>query len=169
MRRTKIYLSLVIAVGSLAAVITGYGYQFYLNYEFSVSCGGHLKRAADANTVNVAARELSYAIDYMEAKGLTEGYTSIFLPTPDEDIAFWYNNLKESHKELMQVDSTTSQLEKSNVLMKLRETLMDQNEKGAEVTMPEGIYKYPNNVFWFWYNIGFSFLFVFVLAAYGKK
>lgn len=40
-----------------------------------------------------------------------------------------------------------TQLERSNLLMKLRETLLDQGENGKiVVTFPEGISIYPNNI-----------------------
>ena len=50
---------------------------------------------------------------YLEEKNLTSGYTSALWKTPDEDIEFWYNNLKSAQLELSKVDSTTSTLEKN--------------------------------------------------------
>lgn len=112
---------------------------------FKQECSGHLRRAADANTVETAQKELIVATKYLEDNNITSGYTSVFWQTPDEDIAFWYNNLKASENELSKVDSTTSSLEKTNILMKLRETLMDHGKEGDHVTYPKGLATYPQN------------------------
>lgn len=114
----------------------------------SQNCTGYLKRAADANTTETAKVELQKAIKYLEDNNLTTGYTSVLWRTPDEDIEFWYKNLKASEAELLKVDSTTSSLEKTNILMKLRETLMDNGDKGDELTVPDGLSRYPNNGLW---------------------
>lgn len=82
----------------------------------------------------------------MEANSLTSGYTSILWRTPDEDIGFWYKNLKASQNELQNL-KPESVLEKTNVLMKLRETLVDTGEK-SNVTVPKGLAVYPNNLLW---------------------
>lgn len=135
---------------------------------FEQDCSGYLKRAADASTIETASEELQTTITYAEANNLTTGYTSVLYETPDEDISFWYNNLKSAQAELEKVDSTTSQLERTNILMKLRETLTDHGEKRVHVTMPEGLYKYPHNVFFCvlsWLSC-FSVIAIFLLWAY---
>ena len=48
----------------------------------------------------------------------------------------------------MNVSPNASQLEKSNVLMKLRETLIDNGENGDNLTVPDGLSRYPNNLMW---------------------
>jgi hypothetical protein len=112
------------------------------------NCTGYLELAADANTIEIAKNQLQKSIQYLEQNNLTKGYTSILWKTPDEDIEFWYKNLKESYGELMKVDSTTSSVEKTNLLMKLRETLIDNGSKGDNITVPKGISRYPNNAMW---------------------
>jgi len=112
------------------------------------NCTGYLKRAADASTVETASKQLDIAISYLEENNLTSGYTSVLWKTPDEDIEFWYNNLKSSQNELLKVTENTSSLEKSNLLMKLRETLIDNGEKGDSLTIPAGLSRSPNNLFW---------------------
>jgi len=113
---------------------------------FEKDCEGYLKRAADANTVEQAKKELTIAITYMEKHNLIEGYTSILYQTPDEDVAFWYNNIKSSREELSKVTGQTTPLEKTNILMKLRETLLDGGSEGDNVTIPSGISIYPYNL-----------------------
>lgn len=121
------------------------GCRIVKTIQFDQACGGYLKRAADANTVELGMRELKVALDYAEANRLTSGYTSILWNTPDEDVGFWYRNLKASAEELAVVSPETSQLERTNVLMKLRETLLDNGEKGTRITVPDGISVYPHN------------------------
>jgi len=115
------------------------------NVQLKQNCTGYLKRAADANTVETAKEQLQKSIHYLEANNLTSGYTSILWQTPDEDIEFWYKNLKASENELLKIDSSTSTLEKTNLLMKLRETLLDNGKDGDKLTIPSGLSRYPNN------------------------
>lgn len=117
--------------------------------QFSINCEQYLKRASDANTVENASMNLSKAIKYLEAHDLTNGIVSIFLHQPSNDIGYWYSNLKSALNELNSVKPEASQLEKTNILMKLRETLIDEG-KGIVVTTPEGISIYPHNCVMFW-------------------
>jgi hypothetical protein len=130
------------------------------------NCTGYLKRAADANTVELALRELTVATNYLEKNNLTSGYTSIIYRTPDEDIGFWYTNLIESKQQLELIDSTNSILEKTNVLMKLRETLLDGNPAGDTITVPNGLSRFPHNGLWAILST-LSVLFVIGAVVYG--
>ena len=144
------------------------GLRIYNRVVFEIHCEGHLKRAADANTVDIASKELADAIKYLETNKMTEGYTSVLWKTPSEDVGFWYQNLKSSHKELSKVTPQTVQLERTNVLMKLRETLLDHGDEGDHVTCPNGISVFPNNAAYFWTGwlvtllggVGCAFVFV---------
>lgn len=107
---------------------------------------GYLNRAAYANTIELADKELGLAIAYLEANNMTSGSTAVFYETPSRDIGFWYENLKASQQELQNLEVTTA-LEKTNVLMKLRETLMTQGEK-SKVRIPKGLDVYPYNGMW---------------------
>jgi len=123
------------------------GITTYKDISFKIDCGGHIKRAADANTVELAIQEMETVTTYLEREGMTSGYASILYRTPDEDVGFWYANLKSSLNELKKVRPETSQLERSNLLLKLRETLLDRGGQGDEkITAPHGISRYPNNV-----------------------
>lgn len=116
-----------------------------LRVEFKQNCTGYLKQAADANTIELAIDRLDKAIEYAERKNWTDGYTSLLWKTEDENIGFWYKNLKASRVELEKA-LCSSQMEQTNVLMKLRETLTDNNENGTYITYPYGLWKYPHNM-----------------------
>ena len=121
--------------------------------QFDTNCKQYLKRAADANTVETAKEELAKAISYAEENKLTEGVVSIFLHQPKNDVGYWYKNMTEAYAELENLSEDATSLEKTNVLMKLRETLTDEKESGVSVTVPEGISIYPNNVLYFWWGL----------------
>jgi ribosome recycling factor len=125
------------------------GLRIYNGIVYDIHCGGHLKRAADANTVDMAKKELAEVLKYLEDNKMTEGYTSVLWKTPSEDVGFWYQNLKSAKEELDKVTPETTQLERTNVLMKLRETLLDHGEKGDSVTAPGGISVFPSNTPYF--------------------
>lgn len=115
---------------------------------FKQDCSGYLKQAADANTPELALDRLNRAIEYVEAHGMTTGYTSVLWRTEDQNVEFWYMNLKACQSELEScLDG--SPLEKSNVLMKVRESLTDDSGKyGTELTIPRNIVFYPDNAFY---------------------
>lgn len=115
------------------------------NIALKQNCTGYLKRAANANTIELAKQNLDKALSYIEAENLTSGYTSILWRTPDEDIEYWYTNLKACQNELANVDANMSQLESTNILMKLRETLTESDNKKTAVIYPEGLSRYPYN------------------------
>ena len=124
-----------------------FGFRASKDISFDQNVKGYLKRAADSNTIGLAHGELTKAINYLEQNKLTTGYTSILWKTPNEEIDFWYQNLKASQNELFKVKDEASQLEKTNVLIKLRETLMDTGKK-TKVTIPKGLSVYPDNLMW---------------------
>ena len=121
---------------------------------FNLSCEAYIKRASDANTVEMAKTELGKAIEYAEQNNLTEGIVSIFLRNPKNDIGFWYGNMRAAYEELDNLPENSTPLEKTNVLMKLRESLTDSSsDSGSSVTIPTGITVYPNNVLYFWWGL----------------
>lgn len=120
---------------------------------FDTNCTQYLKRAADANSIEMAEEELQKAISYAESNNLTEGRVSIFLNQPKNDVGYWYQNMKASYEELENLPSDSSPLEKTNVLMKLRETLTDTSDGDISVTVPNGISIYPYNLAYFLWSI----------------
>jgi len=129
------------------------GIQIWSSVTFEYNCEAYLKRAADASTVEMAKTELSKAIKYSEDNNLTSGIVSIFLKNPKNDVGFWYNNMKQAYIELDTLPANSSSLEKTNVLMKLRESLTDQGKDNVNVTFPSGISIYPHNVAFFWLTL----------------
>ena len=112
--------------------------------EMDVNCIAYLKLAADANSVT----HLTTAINYLEENGITRGNTSIIIKSPANDIGIWYENLKSAQEQMQNLSARDdlTELEESNALMKLRETLLDD----TAVTHPETISFYPDHVSWFW-------------------
>lgn len=141
----------VLLLLSVLSVLLWAGLRIYNCIVYDIDCGGHIKRAADANTVDLATQEMKTVITYLEARGMTSGYTSVLYRTPDEDVGFWYQNLKASLDELNKVKPETTQLERSNILIKLCETLLDHGES-VTVTDPSGISIFPNNVAYAWFG-----------------
>lgn len=124
----------------------------YFGVQFDRNIGGHLKRAADANSIELSVEEVDVALKAIEQEGLTKGYTSLVYTTPDEDVGFWYKNIKTCSTQLHSLPPTASQGEKDMVLLKLRQTLLDHTQQGERVTAPHGISVYPNN--WTWMIAG---------------
>ncbi len=114
---------------------------------FDRDCGDHMKRAADANSVEMAIQEMRVVIQYLEDNQMTSGYTSIFYNTPGEDVGYWYNNLKSALAELESehTQAEATPLERSNLLIKLRETLVTHTSDGEEINVPSGISAFPHN------------------------
>jgi len=118
--------------------------------QFEFECEAFLKRASNANTIELAKTELGRAIEYVESNDLTEGVVSIFLKNPANDMDFWYKNMKLAYEELDTLPVDATSLEKTNVLMKLRESLTDNDSNGTTgVIIPSGITVYPNNTLYF--------------------
>ncbi|MCL2351276.1 MAG: hypothetical protein FWC55_01960 [Firmicutes bacterium] len=122
-------------------------------YQFSVGCGQYLRRAATANSISLAASNLDSAIQYLEDRNLTSGQVSIFLKQPQNDITYWYSNLKSAQTGLQNMKSDATQLEVSNELMKIKESLISTTSDGEALILPEGIEIYPHNGLLFWMSL----------------
>lgn len=161
MKKEKNMVKLVIAVFLTLMVLMHSIVLGVIVIQFDRQCTDYLKRAADSNTIELAQNNLDEAIKYMEANNLTSGYTSILYQTPDEDVGFWYNNLKQSQIELAKCSPDATQLEKTNILMKLRETILDDGTR-LVITEPSGISRFPYNTLFCIFSI---FVYVFVLGG----
>jgi len=115
----------------------------YIN--FGIECSGRMKRAADANSIELAKTEMQQVVKYLEDNKMTSGYTTALLwKPPSEDVGFFFRNMKESLDELEKMSPDATPLERSNMLMKLRETLLDSGQS-TSVTYPNGLEIFPNN------------------------
>lgn len=162
----------VISIVLILVSIGIFGVRISKSIELKQNVSGYLKRAADANTIELANQELTRTINYLESKNITKGYTSVFWRTPDEDVDFWYRNLKASQKVLQELNSE-NEIEKTNVLMKLRETLLDTGDK-IKVTIPKGLSVFPNNKMWAFLTFigltsGFIGIMILLVAAESKS
>lgn len=151
----KVFISIIVFMLTLISPIL----TTIKSIQFDQKCGGYLKQAADANSVELAERQLNLAINYIEQHELTSGYTSVLWNTEDENIEYWYNNLKQCQKELA-ATKDNSTLENTNVLMKLRESLTDVDQNGTTLTIPYGISRYPNNLLYGILNIISGIVFI---------
>ena len=144
---SKIFLTLALV---FTAAFGAWGItRMVKSYQFDNNCAVYIDRAANASSVEMAKEELGKAIKYAEDNNLTSGIVSIFLKRPQNDIGYWYKNMKTAYEELENLAEDATPLEKTNVLMKLRESLTDN----SYVICPEGISIYPNNVAYFWWGI----------------
>lgn len=136
---------------------------------FEQQCGGYLKRAAEANSIGLAKGELARAISYLDNQGMTSGYTSVLWRTPNEDVGFWHTNLRAALDELESTPAEATSLERSNVLIKLRETLMSNGSEGDKLTAPDGIYVFPSNTLFFWWGwLSFGTLVAMLVIAWTR-
>ena len=124
-----------------------YGVAIVKTIQMDANCISYFEMAADANSVELAEKHLTSGIKYLEENNLTEGNTKIFVYKPTKDLGLWYKNLKSAQAQLQKLNSKEelTELEESNALMKLRETLL--NSKGS-VTHPSMISFYPSHVSW---------------------
>ena len=127
-----------------------------LSVQFGIHCSGHMKLAAHANTVELAKIEMQHVVTYLQEQGMTNGFTSVLWQTPDEDVGFFYNNMVQSLAELNKETTNSTTLEKSNMLMKLRETLSSHGEGGTYMVHPDSLSQFPHNkafVIWGWCSV----------------
>lgn len=142
----------------------------YLEVMFEIDIENNLKRAADANQPEMALQEMDEALAAIDEWGLCtetdsnhpdDCYTSVVYRTPDEDVNFWRENLIQARDELASLPEDSDPLMVSNVLLKLRETLLDQGKNKEKVTYPSGVSRYPYNalfglLFWMGFLLAFG-------------
>lgn len=108
---------------------------------------GWLELAASAPTVERADEFLGKAIDGIERKGWTSGNSALFFRNPDMDLAIWYSQItgaKATTSDIMGRDAT--QLERDNALMKIREVLTEDGEKGTKIDCPGNLTWFPGQL-----------------------
>ena len=136
MKTILISLSIVLFVSCL-------GYGVYRAIVFDTQCRQYLSLAANANSIELAKTNLDKAIQYIEQNQLTSGNTAFFIKGPSTDLTSWYANLKACQKEVWTMDvKKGTVLEETNLLMKLRESLMSE----GLIIIPENIALHPNQL-----------------------
>lgn len=128
-----------------------YIYSIAKSVQFGANCKDYLKLSADANSVVLAEKHLTTAINYLEENNITSGQAKLFVAYPKNDISLWYDNLKTAQSQLQEMieSGEYTELEQSNMLMKLRETLLDEN---GIVTTPMAVAFQPNGTLLTWLN-----------------
>ena len=124
--------------------------------QFNQDCKGYLKQCSNASSVELALERLELAIRYVERNDMTSGYTSILWKTEGDNVGYWYDNLMTCRKELKKAVNS-SQLEQTNTLLKIRESLTENGEKGEYIILPDGIVKYPHKLLYailMWVSLG---------------
>lgn len=115
-------------------------------YSLKVGCTDYLKLSADAPNIQKADDFLDKALEYLERKNLTKGNSAYLFHAPSNDVGIWYEQIKgakETTKDILERDSSVSQLEKDNSLMKVREVILDEGSDGTQVTMPVHLDTFP--------------------------
>ena len=144
----KPFLIFICVICIIIPLIT-YSIGISKNITMSTNCIDFFELAADANSVELAEKHLTKGIEYLESHNLTSGFTKFIVYKPTNDIGIWYENLKSAQAQLQELKQKEdlTELEESNALMKLRETLL--NSDGA-VSHPQYISFYPNSTLWAW-------------------
>ena len=144
-------LFIILAVICFASPFFSWIPSIVKSVRFSSQCGDYLKLSADANSIEIAEKRLTKAIDYLEENNITSGYTKAFVYYPKNDIGEWYSNLKIAQTQLREMleREDITELEESNMLMKLRETILDED---GSLTKPFCIALFPNYKALFWCN-----------------
>lgn len=139
-----VLISIAIIIMIIPVVV--YGIAIFNAIQMDANCISYFSMAADANSVDLAEKHLTTGIEYLEKHNLTSGHTNFIIYKPTNDIGFWYDNLKSAQAQLQQLKAKEdlTELEESNALMKLRETLLDE----GSVTHPSMISFYPNHIGW---------------------
>ena len=122
---------------------------FFKDYRFERECAGYLNLAANANDPKLVIKYMDIAIEYIERNNLDKGNTTVIFNYPDRSLDYWYANLKEIQADVKALPDDVSQLERSNVLMKVRESLTDSDSQGgSRIILPPYIAYYPSQFFW---------------------
>lgn len=140
----------------LLSLVWGGARLWKANVVFNAECGGYMQNAASANSIELAKKEMEKVVKFIDDRRLQPGFTSVVYNTPDEDVGFWISNMRSSLEELQGVKPEATSLERSNILIKLRETLTHKTSKGTGISVPTGISVYPNNfgyMMWGWLSL----------------
>jgi len=159
-----------VAILALVPLLALWAVQGIWGLVFNMNCAGYLSRAATATSIELAEENLTQAVAYLEASNMTSGHTWVVIPKPTDDVGYWFKNLKEAQRQLKQDTKNMTELERSNVLMKLRETLETRGNNGStELVMPSMISSHPYVPIFFWLKCVFGVILFLSLAPFMVK
>lgn len=132
---------LVIVVAVAVLGIQWYTCEFSLKQQLTTP----LSRVAMSSNVQMASENLKDAIDYLERNHLTSGNSSMLFPDKLNDLEYFHTNLLNAQAELNRAvaNKNMSQLEESNVLLRIKEVVTHHNATG-EVFLPANLEYYPH-------------------------
>lgn len=165
--RTLILLAAAVFLISGTAATTT---NIVADYHFDRDIGSHLKKAADSPTVGEAANQMDAALSAIEEQDLTGGNSAFIFKTEETSVETWYRQLKQVQTDLHDLPDDASPLERSNVLIKVRETILDSGSDGDYLTLPPYITVYPNHVGMLVWHLGNSLSVIgLVLSAWIRR
>ena len=136
-------------ISLITCALLAVGIRIYMSVQFDIHCGSYMVRAANANTVELARDQMAVVIKYLEDNHITNGTTAVVRNDPTMDVGYFYNNMKGAYLWLCNIQSDASDLTRSNVLLKLKETLIkDSGDARGNVDVPRNISIYPYNAIW---------------------
>lgn len=168
----KMYVGLFLLVPLLAFG----GINTYGGYKVE-EVTSHIKMAAFAPNLEVMHEEIGKAIEAAANNGYTEGYTSVFKKTEDENVGTWFTRLNHLYSRLSDGEEVVYDQEigfsgepiavrsKAVHLSLTSSSMVMQEVRGALVTpdgsarMPDGMWRFPNNT-------GMAWLFIVGLPAF---
>jgi len=144
------------------------GYRLVAKFQAQSAYLGYLKNASQTDSIPLIKIELKKAMVEIERRGLTSGYTSIIWTTPNDNIGLWYKNLMLLLNQLYYFPDNSSAKEKSKMLMKIKEILIDESKDEKDnLYFPEKVYLFPHNkivALWGAVSIMMTIIFFFLSA-----
>lgn len=149
MRKIMLIIALLLTFYTITIIII----DIVLIWRFKIHCEHFLKLAADAPTVELADKYLEKVVSYILKRNLTQGNTAYFIKTPENDLSLWSRQIFEAANLVRELTlkkkegKEVTPLEESNVLMRIRQTILDEAGDRPIMTIPDYIHVYPNQHF----------------------
>lgn len=128
----------ILIILSIISIVICYSFNINNSADFAENCTAHIEKAATASSVEIAKEELALAIEYVEKNIYKEGNDAY----EDENVEYWYNNMKAAYEKLENVPADASEEAKSTVLLQINESLLKHTVLGKEVELPNNIKDY---------------------------
>jgi hypothetical protein len=176
-KETKTTVGCVFGIIGLALAlqgVLGFAFSVWVDFQFSQNFSSHLDRAAHAPSIKVAHQELKQVEDYLVTNNLTTGNSSTFYDVNQNDLAYFYGNVKDSTAQLAELEKSgdSTSVNSSNELMRIEGTFKVKGEKGESLRTPESLSHAPNQRIWFWLGLLSFALFIvgcfFIFVMFGS-